>query len=213
RSWLSSWSRRSISVANSDSYSACSGAPMAAGSCPSSILISSRTKLSCFNSIALACAGRGWARSLSASSTVSPAKRPSSTRRLEITEISSVVRASSSSATGKPATPFSLNSRSSRKRFRAAFPSGARSWGQACIQRSKSTRVEITGFPSAERRCGTWGGKVGEEGVETALAAVAGSEGELLDEAADLAYHLLVLLRARGLGLRDLERVLAGRRH
>ena len=55
--------------------------------------------------------------------------------------------------------------------------------------------------------------KVGEEGVETALAAVAGSEGELLDEAADLAYHLLVLLRARGLGVRDLERVLAGRRH
>lgn len=55
--------------------------------------------------------------------------------------------------------------------------------------------------------------KVGEEGVETALAAVAGSDGEVLDEAADLAYHLLVLLRARGLGLGDLERVLAGRRH
>lgn len=54
---------------------------------------------------------------------------------------------------------------------------------------------------------------MGEEGVETALAAVAGSEGELLDEAADLAYHLLVRLRARGLGVRDLERVLARRRH
>lgn len=54
--------------------------------------------------------------------------------------------------------------------------------------------------------------KVGEEGVETALAAVAEGDGALLGEAADLAYHLLVLLRARGLGLADVERVLAARR-
>jgi phosphoribosyl-ATP pyrophosphohydrolase/phosphoribosyl-AMP cyclohydrolase len=47
--------------------------------------------------------------------------------------------------------------------------------------------------------------KVGEEGVETALAAVAEDDAALLGEAADLAYHLLVLLRARGLGLGDLE--------
>lgn len=54
--------------------------------------------------------------------------------------------------------------------------------------------------------------KVGEEGVETALAAVGEDDTALLGEAADLAYHLLVLLRARGLGLADLERVLAARR-
>lgn len=53
--------------------------------------------------------------------------------------------------------------------------------------------------------------KVGEEGVETALAAVAQDDGALLGEAADLAYHLLVLLHARGLGLADLERTLAAR--
>ena len=53
--------------------------------------------------------------------------------------------------------------------------------------------------------------KVGEEGVETALAAVAQDDAEFLGEAADLAYHLLVLLRARGLGLADVERVLAER--
>ena len=53
--------------------------------------------------------------------------------------------------------------------------------------------------------------KVGEEGVETALAAVAEDDDALLDEAADLAYHLLVLLRARGLGLADLEARLASR--
>lgn len=40
--------------------------------------------------------------------------------------------------------------------------------------------------------------KVGEEGVETALAAAAGSEEELVREAADLLYHLLVALRSRG---------------
>lgn len=53
--------------------------------------------------------------------------------------------------------------------------------------------------------------KVGEEGVETALAAVAEDDTALVGEAADLAYHLLVLLRARGLGLADLERALAER--
>lgn len=53
--------------------------------------------------------------------------------------------------------------------------------------------------------------KVGEEGVETALAAVAQSDEELLGEAGDLLYHLLVLLRARGLGLADVETVLRAR--
>lgn len=54
--------------------------------------------------------------------------------------------------------------------------------------------------------------KVGEEGVETALAGVIGSDAELLGEAADLVYHLLVLLQARGLGLGQLEQVLQQRR-
>jgi phosphoribosyl-ATP pyrophosphohydrolase/phosphoribosyl-AMP cyclohydrolase len=47
--------------------------------------------------------------------------------------------------------------------------------------------------------------KVGEEGVETALAAVSQDDDALLGEAADLAFHLLVLLRSRGLGLDDLR--------
>ncbi len=53
--------------------------------------------------------------------------------------------------------------------------------------------------------------KVGEEGVETALAAVAQDERALLEESADLLFHLLVLLRARGLGLGDVVQVLAAR--
>ena len=53
--------------------------------------------------------------------------------------------------------------------------------------------------------------KVGEEGVETALAAVAQDEAALLGEAGDLVYHLLVLLRARGLGLSDVIALLRER--
>jgi len=43
--------------------------------------------------------------------------------------------------------------------------------------------------------------KVGEEGVETALAAAAGGDEEVINESADLIYHLLVLLRSRQLEL------------
>jgi phosphoribosyl-AMP cyclohydrolase / phosphoribosyl-ATP pyrophosphohydrolase len=53
--------------------------------------------------------------------------------------------------------------------------------------------------------------KVGEEGVETALAAVAQGDDELLGEAADLIFHLTVLLRSRGFGLADVTRVLQER--
>ncbi len=64
-------------------------------------------------------------------------------------------------------------------------------------------------FESGVRRIAQ---KVGEEGVETALAAVAQDDEALCGEAADLVYHLLVLLRARGLSLKDVTAVLA-RRH
>ena len=43
--------------------------------------------------------------------------------------------------------------------------------------------------------------KVGEEGIETALAAVTEADDALLGESADLIYHLLILLRARKLDL------------
>jgi phosphoribosyl-AMP cyclohydrolase / phosphoribosyl-ATP pyrophosphohydrolase len=47
--------------------------------------------------------------------------------------------------------------------------------------------------------------KVGEEGIEVALAASGGSDPEVVGEVADLLYHVLVMLKARGLSL---ERVL-----
>ena len=54
--------------------------------------------------------------------------------------------------------------------------------------------------------------KVGEEGVETALAAATGDRDGLRNEAADLLFHLLVLLRGADLGLADVVAELA-RRH
>ncbi|CAM2961097.1 bifunctional phosphoribosyl-AMP cyclohydrolase/phosphoribosyl-ATP diphosphatase HisIE [Vibrio ordalii] len=45
--------------------------------------------------------------------------------------------------------------------------------------------------------------KVGEEGVEVALAAATGDKAELVCESADLIYHLLVLLQDQGLALSD----------
>ncbi|HEX6999993.1 MAG TPA: phosphoribosyl-ATP diphosphatase [Gammaproteobacteria bacterium] len=54
--------------------------------------------------------------------------------------------------------------------------------------------------------------KVGEEGVELALAAAAQDDGRVTAEAADLLYHLLVLLRMRGLRIEDVVAELE-RRH
>ncbi len=53
--------------------------------------------------------------------------------------------------------------------------------------------------------------KVGEEGVETALAGAAGPDEEVASEAADLIYHLLVLLRSRHMVFQDVLDVLADR--
>jgi phosphoribosyl-AMP cyclohydrolase / phosphoribosyl-ATP pyrophosphohydrolase len=53
--------------------------------------------------------------------------------------------------------------------------------------------------------------KVGEEGVETALAGVVQDDAALLGEAADLVYHLIALLRARGLGWPDVVATLEQR--
>lgn len=53
--------------------------------------------------------------------------------------------------------------------------------------------------------------KVGEEGVEVALAAQAGDNAELVSESADLLFHLALLLRARDLSLDAVGAELAAR--
>jgi phosphoribosyl-ATP pyrophosphohydrolase len=53
--------------------------------------------------------------------------------------------------------------------------------------------------------------KLGEEGVELALAAVAGPRERVIAETADLLYHLAVLLAAREVDLAEVEAELASR--
>jgi phosphoribosyl-ATP pyrophosphohydrolase/phosphoribosyl-AMP cyclohydrolase len=53
--------------------------------------------------------------------------------------------------------------------------------------------------------------KVGEEGVELALAGVGEADDKVIDESADLLFHLLVLLRARGLTLSQVVEKLESR--
>lgn len=64
----------------------------------------------------------------------------------------------------------------------------------------------LDGGPAAAAR------KVGEEGVEAALAGVAESDERLVNELADLWFHSYVLLAARGLDPDDVERELVRRR-
>jgi phosphoribosyl-ATP pyrophosphohydrolase/phosphoribosyl-AMP cyclohydrolase len=56
------------------------------------------------------------------------------------------------------------------------------------------------------------GAKVREEADEVARAAADESDERVAEEAADVLYHLIVLLRGRGLSLADAERILDGRR-
>lgn len=54
--------------------------------------------------------------------------------------------------------------------------------------------------------------KLGEEGVETVIAALAQTDQDLINESADLLYHLMVLLAAKGLQLTDIISELQNRR-
>jgi phosphoribosyl-ATP pyrophosphohydrolase len=53
--------------------------------------------------------------------------------------------------------------------------------------------------------------KLGEEAVETVIAAVENNRDRLIAESADLLYHLLVLLKSRGVKLAEVETVLGER--
>ena len=53
--------------------------------------------------------------------------------------------------------------------------------------------------------------KLGEEAVEVALAAATEDRERVVEETADLLYHLLVVMHARGISLADVEAALAAR--
>jgi phosphoribosyl-ATP pyrophosphohydrolase len=53
--------------------------------------------------------------------------------------------------------------------------------------------------------------KFGEEAVETVIASIENNREHLIAESADVLFHLLVLLKSRGVSLEDVEAVLAQR--
>lgn len=67
------------------------------------------------------------------------------------------------------------------------------------------TRTLLDGGPA---RCAR---KLGEEATETIIAALAEDDAKLAAEAADLVYHLLVLLEARGVEWQAVESILTAR--
>jgi phosphoribosyl-ATP pyrophosphohydrolase len=81
------------------------------------------------------------------------------------------------------------------------------------VIRSRRTSREETSYTKTLFNRGTpfIAQKVGEEAVELAIAAVQGDKGRTISEAADLMYHLLVLLEDSDLSLADLAAELAAR--
>jgi phosphoribosyl-ATP pyrophosphohydrolase len=63
-------------------------------------------------------------------------------------------------------------------------------------EHSYTSRLLAKGLPKIAQ-------KVGEEGTEVVVAALAQDDRRLIEEVADLTYHTLVLLAARGLKLQD----------
>lgn len=82
---------------------------------------------------------------------------------------------------------------------------------QTIVDRIKSGDKKSYTVRLAKEGVGRVAQKVGEEGVETALAALKASKAEFTGEAADLLYHLIVLLRVKKLSLGDAIAVLQKR--
>ena len=79
-----------------------------------------------------------------------------------------------------------------------------------------SRRAEGGGPPSYTRELLSQGvdkcaRKLGEEAIEAILAATTGKQDDLKNEAADLLYHLLVLLKAKGVSLQEVMAELESR--
>ena len=77
---------------------------------------------------------------------------------------------------------------------------------RACADPAESwtARLMADGVPRIAK-------KTGEEAVETVIAALGEDDAALAGEAADLLYHLAVLLHARGVSIADVMAVLAAR--
>ena len=118
----------------------------------------------------------------------------------------------SSSPPGRPATPASAPAStaasSSPPRRTRSCPTLERTIAERARRRVRRapTRSTLLADPALI------GAKVQEEAEEVARAAREETDERVAEEAADVLYHLAVLLRGRGLTLADAERVLDGRR-
>lgn len=75
---------------------------------------------------------------------------------------------------------------------------------KAGVAQSYTAKLCAQGMPRAAK-------KLGEEAVETVIAALSGDKAELKAESADLLYHWLVVLHIAGIPLQDVLDVLAQR--
>jgi phosphoribosyl-ATP pyrophosphohydrolase len=75
-------------------------------------------------------------------------------------------------------------------------------------ERAKASAAESYTRTLLDRGVDHCAKKLGEEAIETVLAALQDNKGKLIAEAADLLYHLLVLLEARGVTLAEVEAAL-----
>ena len=92
-----------------------------------------------------------------------------------------------------------LRRRRPARRRRGCVP--VRGWTRSSRRASPSGRKAAIPRGCSPQGIRRMAQKVGEEGVEVALAGSCGNEQELVSEAADLLFHLALLLRARGLSL------------
>jgi len=91
-------------------------------------------------------------------------------------------------------TAFSIHDLESRLKARA----------EASAEVSYTRRLLDRGIPHCAK-------KLGEEAIETVIAALAEDRHRLIAESADLLYHLLVVLQARGIAFAEVEAALAER--
>ena len=75
---------------------------------------------------------------------------------------------------------------------------------QADPDTSWTAKLVAAGMPKAAK-------KLGEEAVETVIAATSQTRGELVSETADLLYHLMVVLRIADIPLGEVMNELEGR--
>ena len=82
---------------------------------------------------------------------------------------------------------------------------------QRILDRAKAPAEESYTRKLLDKGAAQCAKKFGEEAVETVIAAIENDRAHLIAESADLVFHLLVLLKARGISFADVEAALAQR--